>query len=864
MKINQKSTAITFLLLLNFLFMEKNLSQEKVAFPPFQAERIPEIDIQHIIINLQFDWKKKQAFGSTTLFLSTLKSTSKIHLDAGMLTINAIQLSNGKKLQFQYDGSAKNNALEILLDKTYKANQKISIIIDYHTNWVNEIDPNALGGNNGKGIRFTEPTSNDPLKNREIWSFADVESNRYWFPSYDAPNDLRTTEFIATVDSNLVVISNGKLESKKSNANGTTTFHYKTTTPYANHLTAFAVGKWTNVKQQFNKTEINNYGYSEQKDWVKATVERLPDMMNFVTNFIGVAYPYTNYSQVFVQDIGSFSNNNSFSTITENMVDDFQTHADYFYLWDLTEAEALSQQWFGSSISPKSYSDFWLTKSLAHYCNGLYNEHKNGRDEFLTYQLSFDQSTYLFDWNSGYQRPIVTSHFEDANSFTNDNYTTYRGTLVLHMLRQQIGDELFEKTIQSFAKTHRNSLVSTEDFITTVEKTTGKSMRWFFNQWLFQMNHPIFEVSKIFDSNKKQLVLTVKQTQKVNPKNKYPQTEFFQGKIAIEMDNRIETIELEAKPINTFIFACNEEPKLIYFDFESAWIKELVFEKSSEELQYQLVHSKDILAQLSALNELVTLSKKETTSNDDKLKIKQAVESIISGNSYWRLRNLAISQLLNLIGNETLNKTDENILLQCIDKEQSWLKANAIRVLGTTKKQEYVDLYLQLFNDPSQRVVASAAAALGKTKSPRAYDALLLLMEKTSMKSQSRIAALNGLRELGDERGFEIALKALSDLNLPRWRLATSGWDYRVFAAQLIASLNKSEVVLPLILERFKNSLNENDIDGVFNNIVLINALAHPKGQEAYDLLKEKYANNTTIMSAITTFEEQFKNVIKP
>ena len=51
------------------------------------------------------------------------------------------------------------------------------------------------------------------------------ESNRYWFPSYDSPNDLRTTEFIAAVESPLMAISNGKLIETKDNKDGTLTVY---------------------------------------------------------------------------------------------------------------------------------------------------------------------------------------------------------------------------------------------------------------------------------------------------------------------------------------------------------------------------------------------------------------------------------------------------------------------------------------------------------------------------------------------------------------------------------------------------------------------------------------------------------------
>jgi hypothetical protein len=132
------------------------------------------------------------------------------------------------------------------------------------------------------------------------------------------------------------------------------------------------------------------------------------------------------------------------------------------------------------------------------------------------------------------------------------------------------------------------------------------------------------------------------------------------------------------------------------------------------------------------------------------------------------------------------------------------------------------------------------------------------------MKSQSLLCALSGLKELGDPRGYDIAYKALSDLTLPRWRLPDfSIWDYRVFAAQLIASLGKSNEAFPLVLERFNKSLNENDLEGIFNNVILIINLADPRGSEAFKLLKTKFKDDAKIISSVNNYEEQFLEAIK-
>jgi len=131
------------------------------------------------------------------------------------------------------------------------------------------------------------------------------------------------------------------------------------------------------------------------------------------------------------------------------------------------------------------------------------------------------------------------------------------------------------------------------------------------------------------------------------------------------------------------------------------------------------------------------------------------------------------------------------------------------------------------------------------------------------MKSQSLMCVMSGLKELGDQRGYRIALEALSELKLPRWRLPTPPvWDYRIIAAQLIAQLGKSDEVYPMIFENLNQSINQNEISDIFNNILLIIELKVPKGQEAFEILKEKYKNNSRIYNAVINHETTFKNAL--
>ena len=126
------------------------------------------MDVQHIALDLRFDWAKKQAYGLATIRLSPLKATDKITLDAGLLTINSVKTANGTPLKFEYDGGDQNDGLKIRLDRKYAPGETLAVQIDYRTNYLNESDPNNLWGSYGKGIRFFAPTSTEPRKRRQI------------------------------------------------------------------------------------------------------------------------------------------------------------------------------------------------------------------------------------------------------------------------------------------------------------------------------------------------------------------------------------------------------------------------------------------------------------------------------------------------------------------------------------------------------------------------------------------------------------------------------------------------------------------------------------------------------------------------
>lgn len=88
--LNMKSHLFSIVLLIGGFASAQTDSIRKL--PAIYPNRTAKIDVAHQSIDFRFDWKKKQAIGSTSLTLSVLQATDHIALDAGMLTIDKITL----------------------------------------------------------------------------------------------------------------------------------------------------------------------------------------------------------------------------------------------------------------------------------------------------------------------------------------------------------------------------------------------------------------------------------------------------------------------------------------------------------------------------------------------------------------------------------------------------------------------------------------------------------------------------------------------------------------------------------------------------------------------------------------------------
>lgn len=816
-------------------------AQRSKPFPAPQFIPDHDFDTRHIALDLRFDWEKEQLIGRENLsFAPLVDDLRSIQLDAANITVTAVTIASGKSLQF--DSEPAKQKLKITLDRAYQPSETLTLVLDYHTN-----GPGPRGGLTGGGLRFIKPTADDPKRPRQIWSQGESEYNHYWFPCFDHPNDFFTSEITATVERPLTVISNGKLLATTENKDGTRTFHWKIEQPHASYLTSIIIGEYTPLVSDYAGIPIISNVYPNEVAEGKVSTARLPEMVKFFSEKTGLRYPYAKYAQTMVRDFGGGMENISATTQTDNMIHDERTELDQNT--DGLQAHELAHQWFGDYVTCRTWADIWLNESFATYFQAMWDEYKLGRDDFLYSDVKANQDSYLNAWRQGSRRPIVTKNYDNPDAVF-DTYAYPRGGAVLHMLRKTLGEDNWWRAINYYLHKYANQPVETEQFRIAIEESTGQSMDWFFDEWLYRMGHPIFKLTQEYDDAAKTLKLSVEQLQKIDPDSQYPQIALFRMPVDIEIGTpagtRIERVQIEPQKEQSFTFKVDAKPLLVNFDFNGTLIKEIQFDKSTAELSYQLSHDPDVLGRIWALSGLAAKLRDQSLAADEKEKVTSDIAQAVTADKFWGLRVEAATALSGLPGDSI-----RTALIAATKDQNARVRARAVTSLGSSKDQSLAGLYQQLLGDQSYAVVRAAALSLGMTKSPDAYNSLAKLLDQTSWRDTIRASALTGMDALGDKRALESAIKYAGQANYPQVRAAS---------LRLVGHLGKDDPrAFPLISEIIGPAFDRRDFTLGLASAEALVSLGDPRGLAIFEQISKNVQSSPQFYALIRQFQERLK-----
>jgi aminopeptidase N len=171
-----------------------------------------------------------------------------------------------------------------------------------------------------------------------------------------------------------------------------------------------------------------------------------------------------------------------------------------------TVIREMAHQWLEHLVGGKTYHDQWLWDGGADFAASMFLRHFEPKDlnEFRDIRRK-----WLLSKNSSGYRPVdagpvwLSGQLNEYNEKGNSMFVNrYKGGYIMEMLRMLMYDPKlknpnarFIAMMHEFTSTFAGKNASTEDFRMIAEKHAGKSMEWFFEQWVYGSETPEYDFS---------------------------------------------------------------------------------------------------------------------------------------------------------------------------------------------------------------------------------------------------------------------------------------------------------------------------------------------------------------------------------
>jgi aminopeptidase N len=343
--------------------------------------------------------------------------------------------------------------------------------------------------------------------------FADNWPNRAhnWIPCNDHPSDKASVEFIVTAPDHYQVISNGILEEETNLPNHLKLSHWKEDMVLPTKVMVIGVADFAvQLAATIGCIPVTSWVFPENRanGFIQYSVSK--NILPFFIKYIG-PYPYKKLANVQSKTMFGGMENAGNIFYYQNSVASGPELPGNINSDEALFAHETAHQWFGDEASETDWPHVWLSEGFATYMTNLYMEFRYGTDT-LKNRMQRDRDMVIQFYKKR-KTPVVDFSEPDSIILLLNPNSYEKGSWVLHMLRRKIGDQVFQKGIQTYYARYKGSNASTDDFIHIMESVSKQNLSVFFKQWLYTAGFPIIEGEWKYDSNKKSLHVSINQKQ---------------------------------------------------------------------------------------------------------------------------------------------------------------------------------------------------------------------------------------------------------------------------------------------------------------------------------------------------------------
>jgi len=303
-----------------------------------------------------------------------------------------------------------------------------------------------------------------------------IFSNSQWMVCIDAPDARATLDLSVALPADLEMFAVGGFVSKKKMQDGRVQHHWRLDSPMPSYVYGFTAGRYNETSTRVGSTELHFASTDLAAADLKKVFADTGDMLRFFADRSGIAYRGA-YSQVLVTDtIGQEMA--GLSLMDEEFGRSMLADASHESLI----AHELAHQWWGNRVTCQDWNHFWLNEGLATFMAAAYLQHRFG-DEVYAQQVERWHQRVEKLRAAGTDRSLVFKEWTKPTS--DDRAVVYqKGAYVLHLLREELGDEAFWRGLRTYTRDYEGHFVTTADFRRAMERGSGKDLSAFFARWV--------------------------------------------------------------------------------------------------------------------------------------------------------------------------------------------------------------------------------------------------------------------------------------------------------------------------------------------------------------------------------------------
>ncbi|KAA6211712.1 M1 family metallopeptidase [Streptomyces filamentosus] len=305
------------------------------------------------------------------------------------------------------------------------------------------------------------------------------------FPSNDHPSDKAFFTFRITAPSELTAVANG-LPTGRVDHGATTTWTYRVGHPMATELAQVSLGRSTVLHRTGpHGLPVRDVVRTQDREAMEPWLRRTPGHLEWMEGKVG-PYPFETYGVLIADATTGFElETQTLSLFEERLFTDPR-----FPQWyvDAVMVHELAHQWFGDSVSPRTWSDLWLNEGHASWYEALYADETAGKSLERRMKAAYAASD---GWRADGGPPAAPRPPAPGQKISLFRPVVYDGSaLVLYALRETIGTDAFDRLERRWVAVHRDGVASTADFTALAEQVSGRELGAFFRAWLYGEKTP--------------------------------------------------------------------------------------------------------------------------------------------------------------------------------------------------------------------------------------------------------------------------------------------------------------------------------------------------------------------------------------